>query len=205
MERRDILKMIGAATGCAFVGGKAMAWDKPRSATLPANAGFTPDDIGFLNEVGEVIIPKTSTPGAKDANVGKTMAILITDCYTEEEKTLFRDGMKAVDAKAQKDFGKPFLLLDKQQKHTLISALNDEAMAYNRKKGVWMSGTTKPGLREPGSEAPLPHFFTLIKQLTLFSFFTSKVGATQVLRYVAIPGKYDGDLPYKKGDRAWAT
>jgi hypothetical protein len=27
----------------------------------------------------------------------------------------------------------------------------------------------------------------------------------EVLRYSAIPGKYEGDLPYKKGDRAWAT
>jgi hypothetical protein len=26
-----------------------------------------------------------------------------------------------------------------------------------------------------------------------------------VLRYVAVPGRYDGALPYKKGDKAWAT
>ena len=31
------------------------------------------------------------------------------------------------------------------------------------------------------------------------------LGATKVLRYVSIPGKYDGALPYKKGDKAWAT
>ena len=30
-------------------------------------------------------------------------------------------------------------------------------------------------------------------------------GATQALRYVAVPGKYEGCIPYKKGDRAWAT
>ena len=29
--------------------------------------------------------------------------------------------------------------------------------------------------------------------------------ATQVLRYLPVPGKYDGNVPYKKGDRAWAT
>jgi hypothetical protein len=51
----------------------------------------------------------------------------------------------------------------------------------------------------------LPHYFTIIKQLVLFSFFSSEVGATKVLRYEAIPGSYDGDLPYKKGDKAWAT
>ena len=45
-----------------------------------------------------------------------------------------------------------------------------------------------------------------VKMLTtLYCFFTSQVGATKVLRYVSIPGKYDGALPYKKGDKAWAT
>jgi hypothetical protein len=45
----------------------------------------------------------------------------------------------------------------------------------------------------------------MMKQLTLFGFFTSKEGATQALRYIAVPGHYDGAYPYKKGDKAWAT
>jgi len=35
-------------------------------------------------------------------------------------------------------------------------------------------------------------------------FFTSKTGATETLRHIQVPGKYDGALPYKKGDKAWA-
>ena len=45
----------------------------------------------------------------------------------------------------------------------------------------------------------------MIKQLTLWGYFSSEIGATQALRYVAIPGKYEGCIPYKKGDKAWAT
>jgi len=41
--------------------------------------------------------------------------------------------------------------------------------------------------------------------LTLFGFFTSQAGATQVLSYSAIPGHYDRCIPYAEGDRAWAT
>jgi hypothetical protein len=44
-----------------------------------------------------------------------------------------------------------------------------------------------------------------MKQLTLLGYFTSEIGATQTLRYVAVPGKYEGCIPYKKGDKAWAT
>ncbi|HEX7753740.1 MAG TPA: gluconate 2-dehydrogenase subunit 3 family protein, partial [Niabella sp.] len=49
-----------------------------------------------------------------------------------------------------------------------------------------------------------PHYFSLMKQLTLWGYFTSKPGATQALRYMETPGKFDGAYPYKKGDKAWA-
>jgi hypothetical protein len=45
----------------------------------------------------------------------------------------------------------------------------------------------------------------MMKQLTMLGFFTSKTGATEALRFVAVPGRYDACIPYKKGDRAWAT
>jgi hypothetical protein len=38
----------------------------------------------------------------------------------------------------------------------------------------------------------------------LFGFFTSKTGATETLRHVAVPGRYDGALAYKPGDKAWS-
>ena len=49
------------------------------------------------------------------------------------------------------------------------------------------------------------HYFRMMKELTLLGYFTSKVGATQALRYLPVPGRYDGCVPYKKGERAWAT
>jgi hypothetical protein len=44
----------------------------------------------------------------------------------------------------------------------------------------------------------------MMKELTLLGFFTSEIGATKALKYVETPGSYNGNLPYKKGDRAWA-
>jgi len=44
----------------------------------------------------------------------------------------------------------------------------------------------------------------MIKQLTLLGFFTSKQGATLAMRHVSVPGRYDGALPYKKGDKAYS-
>ena len=47
------------------------------------------------------------------------------------------------------------------------------------------------------------HFFTMLNQLTVWGFFSSEPGATQALRYVPIPGRYEGCIPYKEGDGAW--
>ncbi len=50
-----------------------------------------------------------------------------------------------------------------------------------------------------------PQFYPMIKGLVLFGFFTSKPGATKALRYIQTPDGYQADVPYKKGDKAWAT
>jgi hypothetical protein len=183
MDRRDLLKMIAAVTGMAMVGGDL--WAAGAKSADAGTALFTAADIAFMDEIAETILPKTTTPGAKDAACGAMMAVMVADCYELKYQTVFFDGLKTIKNLAKQQFGKDFMQLSAAQKHQLLSALDQQA-----KQSI---------------NNPLPHYFILIKQLTLMVFFTSKVGATEVLRYVAIPGRYDGNLPYKKGDRAWAT
>lgn len=194
MNRRELLKMIAAATGTAFVSANAMAYVTLPMKTINQTA-FSKDDVAFFNEVGEVIIPRTDTPGAKDVNVGYMMAVMVTDCYTPAQQAAFKEGIASIKALAKSTYGKDFLLLNTDERTRLLATLNDEADVFNR----------KAKLANDDAEKLMPHGFTLIKQLTLFTFFTSKEGANKVLRYVAIPGRYDGEMPYKKGDRAWAT
>jgi len=44
----------------------------------------------------------------------------------------------------------------------------------------------------------------MIKELTLFGFFTSEPGMTEVLEYVEIPGRFEGCVELKPGQKAWA-
>jgi hypothetical protein len=197
MKRRDLLKMIAAATGTAFVGSNVLAY-----TVLPMvdrkDSGYSKDEVAFFNEVGESIIPRTDTPGAKDANVGSMMAILLADCYSFAQRKAFNDGIVSIKSKAKTRYGKDFLLLTNEQRLALLSSLDEEANMHNKKMAL-----AETHISDGGST--LPHYFSIIKQLVLFSFFSSEIGATKVLRYVAIPGSYDGELPYKKGDKAWAT
>jgi hypothetical protein len=203
MDRRDLLKMIMATTGVAMVGGDAFGYEMKSQVPL-SNTIFSSDDVILFNEVAEVILPRTSTPGAKDANVGLMALILANDCYTSKERDVLVKGLESLNKQSQKDYGSPYLLLNTLQKTEFVTQLDVDAKTYNNKQDIYYLSVT-PYDRNSKDDKPLVHYFTLIKQLTLFSFFTSKIGATKVLRYEATPGKYNGELDYKKGDRAWAT
>ena len=47
-------------------------------------------------------------------------------------------------------------------------------------------------------------FFKILKEYTMVGYFLSEVGATQALAYERIPGGFQGDLPLKANQKAWA-
>ncbi|WP_104202319.1 gluconate 2-dehydrogenase subunit 3 family protein [Billgrantia saliphila] len=183
MNRRELLKMITVATGTALVGGNSLF---AFSASDECDRGFSAEDIQRLDELAETILPRTDTPGAKDAEVGAFMSVFVSACYTPEERGLFQQGLAQLDARSRAAHDRDFLSLDDAQRRDLVVELDREARAQVEASGE-------------------PHYFTLMKQLTLFGFFTSEVGATEVLRYEAVPGRYDGCMPYEEGEPAWAT
>jgi hypothetical protein len=178
MDRRDLLKLIGLGTGAAFVGTNAVLTGCERPAGTPSL--FSASDIALLDEIADTIIPRTDTPGAKDAGVGAFMARMVDNTYFPSEQDAFRRGLDELRDRHG------FLRLDSQERTALLTRIDAEARRFIRVSG------------QP------PHPFTLIKQLALHGFFTSEVGSKEVLRYVATPGRYEGDVPYAKGDRAWA-
>jgi Gluconate 2-dehydrogenase subunit 3 len=204
MNRRELLKQIAFLTGGSVVGAEVFL---SGCGTGPkTEAGFTNKIIALLDEVGETIIPTTATPGAKAAQVGEFMKVWVTDCLTQKEQDAFFAGLPLLDEACIKMHNKPFMDCDAKQRHDFLVSLEKEAKEFNGKRDE----TDKP-LRETAkkegkefAETP-PHYYTMVKQMTLNGFFTSKTGATETLRHIQVPGKYDGALPYKKGDKAWAS
>src|SRR5512138_1994457 len=118
MDRRELLRMIAVLTGGAVVGAEAFitGCKNPETKT---SLTFSEDDIAYLNEIAETILPKTSTPGAKDAKVGEFMTVMINDCYEESDQKVFRDGMNKLNDAADKKFSNKFMKLSAQQRHAL--------------------------------------------------------------------------------------
>jgi hypothetical protein len=42
-----------------------------------------------------------------------------------------------------------------------------------------------------------------MKVVAVLGFFSSKLGATEVVHYIEVPGSFNGDVPYRKGQGAW--
>lgn len=195
MERRELLKQIAILTGGAFIGGELFLTGCKSGASL--EAGFTPATVSFLDEVAETIIPATKTPGAKAAKVGEFMKVFVTDCYTKADQAAFTNGIVQLDEACKKMHGKSFMECDATQRHDFLVSLEKEAKSFNET-------VNKENEGKKDEEKKPVHYYTMMKQLTLLGFFTSKTGATETLRHIPVPGKYDGAFPYKKGDRAWA-
>jgi hypothetical protein len=187
MNRRELLKMISAVTGTALIGGAVVGLSGcTTSAPVAGALSFTTADIALMDEIAETILPRTDTPGAKDAEVGKFMSVYVADCYTLEQQAIFYQGLQALEEHCRNVYSRSFMALDPAERTALVAQLDRDARAQAASRGQH-------------------HYFTMLKQLTLLGFFTSEAGATQVLRHVPIPGRYDGALPYQPGDRAWAT
>ncbi len=192
MNRREAVSRVAFILGGTVVGANLfvdMACNPSSKEAGDVNSFFSQDRIAYLNEVGETILPKTSTPGAKEAKVGEFMAVMVKDCYTPEDQKIFIEGLSKLDEAAEKKGGKKFIELDAAQRTVLLMDLDKEQKEYQKNK----------------KEEDSNHYFRMIKELTLLGFFTSEPGATKALRYIQVPGRYDGCVPYKKGDRAWAT
>lgn len=183
MERRRALKLTATICGGTIVGsGLFLAGCKNEAR---AEGLFLQEDIGFMDGIGEVILPATAeSPGAKAARIGDFMKTIVTDCYSEEEQQLFLRGLQEIRRLSDEQYNQPFLQLAAEEKQELLTGLHHEALAL--------------------SQGEMPHYFSMIKQLTIWGYFTSEPGATMALRYNPVPGRYDACIPYKAGDKAWA-
>ncbi|MGN6193713.1 MAG: gluconate 2-dehydrogenase subunit 3 family protein [Ginsengibacter sp.] len=186
MDRREAVQYISLLLGGTLVGGTAFLSGCKSDTGISMT--FTPEDVAYLDEVADTILPATKTPGAKAAKTGQFMTVMVNDCYEEKDQKIFHEGMKKLNDLSKKTYSDSFVKITPQQRHDLLVKLDSEQKEYmkNKKKD------------DPS------HYFRMMKELTMLGYFTSEIGCTQARRYVETPGHYDGNLPYKKGDKAFA-
>jgi hypothetical protein len=190
MNRREAVRNIALLMGTAISASTLSALEGCNPKGPENYALKEPTTRTLLAEIAETIIPKTDTPGAKDAKVEDFIVTMLNDCYKPGDQQIVLDGLKKLDEASDKQFKKRFADITPEQKTSLLAQIDKERVDYNKREGKKENDPT--------------HYFQTLKELTLLGYFTSEQGATKALRYVAVPGKFEGCIPYKKGDKAWA-
>lgn len=175
MNRREAVQRISLLMGGAL-SAPAMAGILGQKTNLGESVQVTAQQEALLAEVADVIIPITSTPGAKAAGAEKFIVRVMRDCYPMEEQKKFYAGLAKLDSDSKIAHGKGFTALSNDQKIDMLKKLTTSDQA----------------------------FFRRMKELTVMGYFTSEIGASQALEYVEVPGRLDACIPYVKGQKAWA-
>jgi gluconate 2-dehydrogenase gamma chain len=197
MNRRQVLQrvayLMGGAISAPAVLGLLNGCSPKQEASTWQPVFFSKEQGAIVAEVADIIIPRTTTPGAKDVGVPGFIDTMLKDVYEQDDRDRYLAGLKEFDDAARKAHGKPFVELTKAQQTEQVQKFNDDAVATE------LAYDPRPkDLKRP--------FILMTRELTLLGFFCSKAGATEVLQYVAVPGGYQPCVPVAQAGngKAWA-
>lgn len=187
VSRRDAIKQLALACGLVLsvnsLNALAATLVAPTDLSRSKKTLLNTNQLILLRELGEIIIPTTDTPGAIAAGVHDFLNHFMVYCATEKEQQQLLAGLKTIDDSAQARFKTPFLSGSKTQQIELLTNMEKAA---------------------DGFTANDRKFFKQLKAWVTFGYYTSEIGATQELAYLAIPGGYKGNFKFSQVGKAWA-
>ena len=178
VDRRALLRAAILLVGGSLAGVPAelLAQDATKRTGF-----FTPAQFATLAETADAIIPRTDTPGAKDAGVPAAFDALMTNWASDERKRQMRELIDDIDGRAFVAGKTNLAGLPAATRLELIRAYDAEKMG--------------------AGDAVYGKF----KELILTLYYLSEEGATKELRYELIPGKFEPWTEMSPDTRAWAV
>jgi hypothetical protein len=188
LSRRAALGALlaGAATAGAWTSASAAAALQAAGAAATRNAGFTQPELKVLTVAADAIVPVTDTPGAIAAGVPHFIDALAQHWMMPDELAQFRAGLANLDASARQRYKKGFAACTQAEATEILQAL--------RAASPYQGHTFELAARIEDPQAP---FYLRLRDLVVYGYFTSEIGSTKELRYVAVPGRFDGDVDIK--------
>jgi hypothetical protein len=192
MERRDAVKYtamflgagLSASTVAAILNGCKVdtsdVW-KPSFLSI--------DESDFLLELGETMLPRTTTPGAKDAMVNRFIDAVRPLRYTVDENKVFKHELNAFMHQSVSELGRQFLTASAEKKLAWLQSLDKATY-----ESVVLVNGALPNDRP---------FYLVLKEQILAGYFSSEAVAKSYFAYDPLPGRYDPCIPYDSVGKAW--
>jgi gluconate 2-dehydrogenase gamma chain len=179
IDRRALL------LGAVFLLGGAAALTRftRKSATKagPEGPAMSGEQFMLLEQVTDVIIPSTDTPGALAAGVPAFIRDMLADWASAATRAEIVAVLEAIQKMAWAQFGAAFLELPPERRLDVVRRFDDDAISR----------------QDPA--------YGKFKYLVLVGYYQSEVGATEELRYELVPGAWRSCLPLTEVGRASAV
>jgi len=190
-SRRKFIKglsiILGGTVASGLLTGNAYAVAMTYSPTQShSTAGkiFTVEQLKLLEYVCAIVIPKTATLGAAEVDTHGFIDSQLYHCHSKQTQNKIMALLTDIDEMALSAHSAAFIKLSYDQQFSLLTKLDIGD--------------------KPFSQAQRTDFKSL-KQLICFGYYTSEVGASQELRFDAIPGGFKGSIPYSKDQASWGS
>jgi hypothetical protein len=184
--RRQTLKYLGMLAGTAAGRDFLAAW-LPSATGLRAEAAapqapyrpqfFKPEEFKTVECLTELIIPSDGTPGAKEAQVAQFIDFVVFSAaeFRPEMEREWLDGLRQLDRLSRDKYARPLAEAAPQDQEALLTEISLPE-------------------RTPGAEHPAFGFYSLVKEMTLDAFYSSRVGLIDVLGYkgLAVLSEFPG-------------
>ena len=182
MNRREAVRATTLVVGGLLLTSNGLvlgcAREQPGRATSRV---LNADDQGLIEAIADTLLPSTaSSPGARAAGAGAVINLLLTDCYEPDAQVKVVNGLKELRKACDARHGAEFASLGTPQREQLLREIDAAAV---RDKG---------------------HYFELVRELAVRSYFSSEIGMTKARRWTLVPGKWVGCVPLAPGQPAWA-
>ncbi len=175
-DRRQWLKTSATVLGATLLPLPAVAEETPQAETAPAAPQvkpaaesksaarfFTPAQHALVDELSETIIPAdTHSGGAKAAKVADYIDQVLRESLDDNQKALWREGLRLVDLMTRHYSGKSFVDASPEEKIAVLTVLSDH---------------------DRMTDLPEVRFFLELKRLTVRGYYTSKIGIHDECEY----------------------
>ena len=166
---QGLIVSVGGATALSACGGLGNIASSGRF--------YTASETALVSRLSDLIIPRTETPGAVDANVPGYLNGLMTEWASDETRSEHREALQMIAARLDSATGN-FIEADEDTAVSALTALDTAAF---------------DGASNLSGYRSLKGFITQ-------AYFATEEGAMEELKWVAVPGRWEPSVDITAGD-----
>ncbi len=157
----------------------------------------------ILREAAQGVIPRTATPGAGDIGAHDFVILALAHGLDGTRAPAASAALPATVARHLRGDG-TLNYLDWLEWQLDTRSQGDFLRAAPARRKAALGAVDAEAFAETDRDAPESPWKKL-KALILTAYYTSETGGSRELQYELVPGKWEPDLPFVPGSRAWSS